>query len=90
MREDYDFEWDDAKNASNSKKHGVTFADATQIWNDPMFLEVLLTSEPEERRAVIGKVGKNNYLTAIVTYRGDAIRIISARKSTKKEVDAYA
>lgn len=90
MREDYEFEWDEAKNASNSKKHGVTFSDATQIWNDPMFLEVLLTSEPEERRAVIGKVGKNDYLTAIVTYRGSAIRIISARKSTKKEVDAYA
>ena len=41
-------------------------------------------------RAVIGKVGKNDYLTAVITYRGNAIRIISARKSTKKEADAYA
>ena len=90
MKEGYEFEWDDAKNASNAKKHGVTFSEATSIWDDPMFLEVVLTSDPEERRAVIGKVGKNDYLAAIITYRSETIRIISARKSTKKEVDAYA
>ena len=90
MVEDYEFERDDAKDASNFKKHGVTFAEAIRIWDDPMLLEVRLTSGPEERWAAIGRVGKNDYLTAIITYRGEAIRIISARKSTKKEADAYA
>lgn len=89
MREDYVFEWDDAKAASNAEKHGVTFEQATGIWDDPMFGEVHLTSDPEDRWAVIGRVGKNVCLTAIVTYRGENVRIISARKSTKKEMRIY-
>ena len=84
-----EFEWDEAKAELNARKHGVSFAEAQAIWSDPMFLEVRLASGPEERFAAIGRVGKSAYLTAIVTYRGEAVRIISARKSTKKEADLY-
>lgn len=77
------------KNATNIRKHHVSFDDARAIWDDPMFMEVHLTSEPEDRWAVIGRVGKSVFLTAIITYRDDIIRIISVRKSTKKEIDVY-
>lgn len=89
MQEDYDFEWDEAKSESNFRKHGVSFTDARRIWDDPCFIEAYLTSEPEDRWAVVGRLGKSDYLTAIVTYRNGKVRIISARKSTKKEVDVY-
>ena len=89
MQEDYVFEWDDAKSASNAKKHGVSFEQACAIWDDPMFLEVHLMTEPEDRWAVIGRVGKNSFLTAIITYRASHVRIVSARQSTKKETGVY-
>lgn len=89
MKEDYEFEWDEAKSVSNSQKHGVTFEDATAIWDDPMFAELHLVSEPEDRWAVIGQVAKGGFLTAIITYRDERVRIISARKATKKEADLY-
>ena len=89
MQEDYEFEWDKAKSESNLRKHGVSFAEARRIWDDPCFIEVYLTSEPEDRWAVVGRLGKSDYLTAIVTHREGKVRIISARKSTKKEVDVY-
>lgn len=54
-----------------------------------MFVEIHLVSEPEDRWAAIGRVAKDAYLTAIITYREERVRIISARPSTKKEVDIY-
>lgn len=89
MKDDYEFEWDEAKSAANRSKHGISFEEAEAIWDDPVFLEVRVTALPEERWVVVGRVGKNAYLTAVITYRDDRVRIISARKSSKKEVDAY-
>ena len=83
-------EWDDSKSLSNMKKHGIDFDAAAEVWNDPMCIQVHLQSISEERWAVIGKVRKGVWITVIVTYRNKHVRIISARKSTKKEVDAYA
>lgn len=89
MKDDYEFEWDMAKDAANHKKHGISFEEAEDIWDDPMFAEVHLTSFPEDRWGVIGHVKKDLFLTAIITYREGRIRIISARESTKREVDIY-
>ena len=89
MKEEYSFEWDEQKSISNGRKHGVLFQEALNIWDDPMFVEVHLVSETEDRWAVIGRVAKQRHLTAIITYREDVVRIISVRKSTKKEVDFY-
>ena len=89
MKEDYEFEWDEAKAMSNAHKHGVSFEEAMAIWDDPMFAEVHLQSDPEDRWAVIGQIAKDMFLTAIITYRYDRVRIISARKSTKKETDVH-
>ena len=91
MQCDYRFEWSLEKNLANEKKHdGISFVKAQSIWDDPLFVEVHLFSDPEERWAVIGQVGKGRFLTAIITYRGEIIRIISARRSSKKEIEVYA
>ena len=89
MQASYEFEWDEVKSEINMHKHGISFCDVLALWDDPFFLEVHLTSDPEDRWAVIGKVSKTTYITAIITYRSEKIRIISARKSTKKEIDIY-
>lgn len=89
MKEDYEFEWDEAKNASNKKKHGVSFEEAEAIWDDTTFAELHVMDTPEDRWVAIGRVAKGSYLTAAITYRGERVRIISARKSTKKEIDEY-
>ncbi len=89
MKEDYAFEWDEQKNLANEQKHDVSLQHAQAIWDDPLFVEAHLASEPEDRWVVIGRIAKSRHLTAIITYRGDAVRIISARPSTKKEVDIY-
>ena len=89
MREDYEFVWDDRKDAQNLAKHGISFSEATAVWGDPFFVEVHLTSEPEDRWLVVGRTGKDTFLAAIITYRGEAVRLISARQATKREVDLY-
>ena len=89
MKEEYEFQWDERKNETNIAKHGISFTEGLAIWDDPFFVQVYLTSTPEDRWAVIGKIAKNIFATAIITYRGETIRIISLRKSTKKEVNIY-
>lgn len=89
MKESYEFEWDEAKDAVNRRKHGISFEEAEAIWDDPMFVEVHVMDVPEDRWVTIGRVGKNAYLTAAITYRGERIRIISARRSSRKEIEAY-
>lgn len=89
MQEDEVFEWDESKAESNRKKHGITFDEACAIWNDPFFYRVKLCDEPEARWLCVGRVARGVYLSAIITYRSDSIRLISARRSSKMEVEKY-
>ncbi len=84
------FEWDQAKNAANIRKHGIDFADVTDIFDHPM-LAMLDEREDygEERWIAIGRI---HVLIGVVVYterQGDVVRIISARKATKHEVRRY-
>ncbi len=84
------FEWDQDKNAVNIRKHGIDFADVTDIFNHPM-LSMLDEREDcgEERWVAIGWI---HALIGVVVYterQGNVIRIISARKATKQEVRRY-
>ena len=73
----------------NSKKHGIAFEWARDMWDDPYYLEVHLRSHPEDRYAVIARLPFGIF-TAVITYRGDStIRIFSVRKATKKEAELY-
>ena len=49
MKNDYSFEWDESKALANVRKHGISFHEATAIWDDPMFIEVHLITQPEDR-----------------------------------------
>ena len=70
------FEYDSAKNQSNKSKHGIDFEEAQLLWNDPLRVEIQARSTTEPRSIVIGKIGDKHW-SAIITYRGEAIRIIS-------------
>lgn len=86
-----DFEWNDAKAATNLIKHGVDFAAACRVFNDVFAVEFEDQNlvDGEVRRIIIGLV-KDAVLTVVFTERGETIRLISARKSTRKEWEYYA
>jgi len=83
------FEFDEKKSISNLKKHGIDFVIAQTLWIDPNLIEVQAKSENEPRFLLIGRIAEKHW-SAIITYRGDNIRIISVRRSRKLEVELYA
>jgi uncharacterized DUF497 family protein len=87
-----DVEWDPAKAASNLKKHGVSFDEAVTALLDPNALAQPDTaSSSEERWLLIGMSSEARLITLIYTLRSeDRIRLISARKATRKEAKYYA
>jgi len=86
-----EIEYDSRKTAANLKKHGVSFEEAEAALFDPLALSIEdPDAEGESRWLLIGMVGRMQILTVIYTLRGDRIRIISARRSTKRELQEYA
>jgi uncharacterized DUF497 family protein len=83
-----DFEYDDNKSTSNLKKHGIDFLAAQELWLDPELIELQVKSEDEPRFLVIGLIA-NKHWSAVITYRSSTFRIISVRRSRKKEVNIY-
>jgi len=85
------FEWDIQKNRSNIEKHGVSFEEASTVFQDTLSLTIddPLDSIDEERLILIGMSQKNRILVVVHTERVDNIRIISARKTTKNEREYY-
>jgi len=82
------FEWDLQKSIANKEKHGIDFDSARILWSDDNRLEIHLSYPVEERWIIIGKID-NRLWTAVFTLRGSLIRIISVRRSRKKEVVLY-
>ncbi|GHV34645.1 toxin [Clostridia bacterium] len=83
------FEFDANKSLSNKVKHGIDFYEAQALWNDKDAVEIIANaSEDELRQMIIGKIDSKHY-SAVVTYRGDAVRIISVRRSREKEAMIY-
>ena len=80
-------EWHTEKALTNIKRHNVTFEEDSTAFSDTLSLSIddPLHSDDEKRYILIGKSYKNRILIVIHTERGDNIRIISARKATKKE-----
>ncbi|MBW2167467.1 MAG: BrnT family toxin [Deltaproteobacteria bacterium] len=85
------FEWDLKKAKTNLGKHGVSFEEACTAFKDPLSLTIddPLHSNDEKRLVLIGMSYNNRMLVVVHTERGDNIRIISARKATKKERKYY-
>ena len=82
------FEFDDDKSRANLEKHGIDFLDAQALWKDPDLLEIQATSDDEPRFLAIGLIGPKHW-SAVVTYRNEVIRLISVRRSRKREVELY-
>jgi len=83
-----DFEFDDDKSLGNLEKHGIDFHAAQGLWDDPDLLEFPAKSDNEPRFLVIGQIATQHW-SAVVTYRSERIRLISVRRSRKKEVELY-
>ena len=82
------FEFDESKSLANLSKHGINFIDAQLLWRDPMLLEIPAKTEDEPRFLVIGLINGKHW-SAILTYRGENIRLISVRRSRTEEVTLY-
>lgn len=83
-----EFEFDEQKSAANQVKHGIDFVLAQALWLDYSLVEVPARTRDEPRFLVVGMIGRRHW-SAIVTYRGSSVRIISVRRSRVEEVALY-
>ena len=87
-----EFEWDSRKAKRNATKHGVTFEEASKLFQGRSeYIEIFdeSHSEDEDRFIAIGPIAKGVIVVVYVEKTLDLIRIISARKATKKESDLF-
>ena len=86
-----DFEWDPEKALTNENKHGVSFFEACEVFNDDYSSDVRDPdhSQDEDRYLIFGMSKGGNYLVVSYTEHGDRIRLISARQMTPRERRAY-
>jgi len=86
------FEWDQEKNVSNQKKHGISFEEARTVFSDD-FARLIADpehSEEKERFILLGESIESNLLIVCHCIRDEeSVRIISARKADKKERRTY-
>jgi uncharacterized protein len=82
-----EFEFDPLKSAINKAKHGIDFIEAQVLWKSK-HIRLGAKDAFEKRYMIIGKI-EREYWSAIITYRGGTIRIISVRKSTQSEIATY-
>lgn len=82
------FEYDPGKSATNLEKHGIDFEAAQALWADELLLEIPARTADETRFLVIGRIGERHW-AAIITYRREAIRIISVRRARNQEIAYY-
>lgn len=83
--------WDRTKARQNAAKHGVRFADAVLVLDDPYAITVADNeSVPAEARWVtLGADAQGRVLVVVYTYRGEDIRLISARPAEPRELKEY-
>ena len=84
-----DFEWDERKARVNLRRHKVDFADAAAVFEDLRAVTVADENPDEERYATLGMDSVGRQLVVIYTVRGERIRIISARRATRRERADY-
>ena len=83
-----EFEYDERKSKANKAKHGLDFVEAQELWDDGDLLEIPARTLDEPRSLVIGKIGDKHW-SAVITNRGEKIRIISVRRSRTEERELY-
>ena len=86
------FVWNTEKAAQNKAKHGISFDQAIQAFDDPdaLFIEDRRHSDGETRENIIGATDEGGIVLVVFTEREkDVLRVISAREATKKERMRY-
>lgn len=85
------FEWDQDKAIRNLRKHAVDLADAVAVFEDERALTMVdqLTAVDEQRFLTLGRDTLGRVLVVAYTWRGDRIRLISARKAMPAERRRY-
>jgi uncharacterized DUF497 family protein len=85
------FEWDLRKAAGNQIKHRVSFEEAATVFGDPLgrIVSDPRHSSEEDRFALLGLSKERRLLAVMYVERGQAIRIISARRATSRERRSY-
>ena len=86
------FEWDEQKAKQNLRKHGVSFEEAATVFGDPFSMTIAdpLHSTAEQRWVTMGSTHRQRLVVVVHTNRGSTIRLISARKATRRERKAHA
>ena len=85
-----EIEWDAKKAASNLRKHGIDFADAALVFEDDLALtRPDLHSHHEERFVTLGCDPQGRLRVVVYTWRGERLRLITAREATSKERRQY-
>ncbi len=83
-----EFEFDEAKSRANKVKHGIDLVEAQALWLDEMLVEIPARTEDEQRFVVVGLIADKHW-SAVITYRGQRVRLISVRRSRVEEVAIY-
>ena len=83
-----EFDFDPSKSHANRAKHGIDFAQAQRVWDDPNLLETPARTVDEPRWLTVGQL-EGKHWSAVITYRGDTVRLISVRRSRPEEVTLY-
>jgi hypothetical protein len=85
------FEWDEEKARTNLAKHGINFEEATTVFGDPLSLTIPdpAHSQVEDRYIILGHSHRHRLLVVVHTERGDNVRIISARRASRRERKDY-
>ena len=82
--------WDPEKAATNLRKHRIRFADAELVLFDPQAITIEdFTAEGEQRHVSLGMDALGRLLVVVYAYRGDDIRLISARRATRAQRRQY-
>jgi len=87
-----DFEWDPAKGEANAAKHGIPFGQAATVFADPLPVTAADPdhSADESRFITVGASATGSLLIVAHTDRRDTVRLVSARRLTRRERNAYA
>lgn len=83
------YQWDENKAEANLSKHGIDFADAVSIFSDELAITISEDRFEEERFITVGIDIFNRVLVVVYTLRDNEIRLISARKATRRERRQY-
>lgn len=85
------FEWDSGNIDKNYSKHGITPKETEEVFvnEDAIVLPDIKHSKKEKRRVIVGKTFEKKYIFIVFTIRKERVRVISARKMHKEEVEKY-